>query len=143
MSLVNMMPTTSKIVKGSKMIKGVGTDIIEVNRIKAACDRSGFVERYFTQEEQALFHQRGRQELQVAGNFAVKESVAKVLGTGFREFRLKDIEVLRDELGKPYVNLYGNALKLAKSLRIEQMHVSISNTKEYVTAVAVGESFNQ
>lgn len=122
------------------MIKGLGTDIVELKRIKVACQKKGFIERYFTDQEQKLFESRRYSEVPVAGNFAAKESVAKVLGTGFRQFGLKDIEVLRDNMGKPYVNLYGNALELAKSLQIATIHVSISNAKEYVTAVAVGES---
>lgn len=122
------------------MIKGLGTDIIELKRIKAACQKDGFIERYFTHEEQKLFEARRFSEVPVAGNFAVKESVAKVLGTGFRQFGMKDIEVLRDDMGKPYVNLYGKAQELARNLQIASIHVSISNSKEYVTAVAVGES---
>jgi holo-[acyl-carrier protein] synthase len=48
--------------------------------------------------------------------------------------------VLRDELGKPYVNLYNEAVKIASDNNIEMMHVSISNTKDYAVAYAVGES---
>ncbi len=60
--------------------------------------------------------------------FAVKEAVAKVFGTGFRTFMPGDIEVLRDELGKPYVRLYGGALEQFEKMGMEQIHVSISNT---------------
>ena len=52
----------------------------------------------------------------LAGNFAVKEAVAKVFGTGFRTFGPREIEVLRDELGKPHVMLYGKAEETAKRL---------------------------
>ena len=75
----------------------------------------------------------------LAGTFAVKEAVAKVFGTGFRGFELKDVEVLRDELGKPYVVLHGNAKLLAEEKRIRKIEVSISNTKEHAMAFAVGE----
>ena len=54
----------------------------------------------------------------LAGDFAVKEAVSKVFGTGFRGFGLLDIEVLRDELGKPWVRLHGGAKKLADSPKI-------------------------
>ena len=50
-----------------------------------------------------------------------------------------DIEVLRDELGKPYVNLYGRARKTAEEKGILRLEVSISNTREYAMAFAVGE----
>lgn len=75
----------------------------------------------------------------LAGDFAVKEAVAKVFGTGFRDFMPGDIEVLRDELGKPYVNLYGGARKTAEEKGILRLEVSISNTREYAMAFAVGE----
>ena len=75
----------------------------------------------------------------LAGNFAVKEAVSKALGTGFREFMPIDIEVLRNELGKPYVNLYGGAAKRAFELNVGIIHVTITNTKEYAQAFAVAE----
>lgn len=53
--------------------------------------------------------------------------------------KIKEIEVLRDELGKPYVKLYGKALEKQKELGIERIFVSISDTKEYASAVAVAE----
>lgn len=118
------------------MIVGIGTDLIEIARVEKACEKKRFVEHTFTEKEQALFV---RDMKKAAGNFAVKESVAKALGTGFRHFSLVDIEVLRDDLGKPYVNLYGNALELAQSLGITQIHASITNTKEYASAYVVAE----
>ena len=53
---------------------------------------------------------------------------------------LNEIEVLRDELGKPYVNLYGAAKELASKLGIHRIHVSLSNTKEHTTAYVIAES---
>ncbi len=87
-----------------------------------------------------MFHEHKMNPMKTAGNFCTKEAVVKVLGTGFRKIVMKEIEVLRDDLGKPYVNLKGEALEVAKSLGIDRIHVSISNTKTHVTAVAVGES---
>ena len=75
----------------------------------------------------------------LAGDFAVKEAVSKVFGTGFRGFGLLDIEVLRDEFGKPWVQLHGGAKKLADSLKITRIHVSITNTGSLASAYAVGE----
>ena len=69
----------------------------------------------------------------------MKEAVAKAMGTGFLGFKIREIEVLRDELGKPYVNLYGNAKLKQEELGIKAFFVSISDTKEYVSAVAVAE----
>lgn len=118
------------------MILGIGTDMIEVERIRKACERQAFRERVYTEEE---CRQAGENVSRFAGNFAVKEAVAKVFGTGFRTFLPGDIEVLRDELGKPYVRLYGGARELARQRGMVRIHVSITNTKEYAVAFAVGE----
>lgn len=118
------------------MIKGIGTDLIEISRVGKACEKEAFLARYFTCSEIALIRGNARR---ATGNFAVKEAVSKVLGTGFRGFGPKDIEVLRDEQGKPYVNVYGKAKERAEELNIRNIYVTISNTKEFVSAVAIGE----
>ncbi len=118
------------------MITGIGIDLIEVDRISKACEKEGFLKRCFTEEEIKLIDRKWQR---AAGNFAVKESVAKMLGTGFRGFALTDIEVLRDESGRPYVRLYGKAEELAKAMGISSIHVSITNTKDYANAFVVGE----
>ena len=118
------------------MITGIGVDLIEVARVTKACDRESFRKRYYTVQEIELIEKDIKK---AADNFAVKEAVAKVFGTGFQTFFPIDIEVLRTSEGKPYVNLYGRAKELAIKLGITSIHVSISNTKEYSTAFAVGE----
>ena len=118
------------------MIVGVGTDLIEIERIRKACVKEAFLTRVYTEEE---CRQAGGNAARLAGNFAVKEAVAKVFGTGFRTFGPREIEVLRDELGKPYVMLYGKAEETAKRLGIKKLLVSISNTAVYASAYAVGE----
>lgn len=118
------------------MILGVGTDLTEIERIRRACGRGSFLERTFTDEE---CRQAGGSASRLAGDFAVKEAVAKALGTGFRSFWTRDVEVLRDELGKPYVRLFGGALERARALGVERIEVSISNTKELAMAFAVAE----
>lgn len=119
------------------MIMGIGVDLIEIERVKSALLREGFKNKYFTASEIDMAQ---IDLIKLVDNFAVKEAVSKVLGTGFRGFSLIDIEVLRDELGKPYVNLYGKAKELKESLGITHIHVTISNTKDYTTAFAIGES---
>ena len=75
----------------------------------------------------------------LAGDFAVKEAVSKCFGTGIRGFSLPDIEVLRDDLGAPYVRLYGGALARYEALGGQSLSVSISDTRELVMAFAVLE----
>jgi len=121
------------------MIIGIGTDIIEINRIEKVIMRtSSFLEKSFTYNEIEYFKLKGFKGNVIAGNFAAKEAISKALGTGFRGFGLKDIEVLRDELGKPVVNL---SYKIYKLLDIKEfnMHVSISHSKENAIAYAVME----
>lgn len=120
------------------MILGVGTDLIEMRRIEKACGNKAFLMRYFTVKERKFIQDR---PVKAAGNFAVKEAVAKVLGTGFSGFYPADIEVLRDPLGKPYVVLYGKAKEIADRIGITRIHVSITNTKEYASAYAIGEGY--
>ncbi|KIR02042.1 Holo-[acyl-carrier protein] synthase [Lachnospiraceae bacterium TWA4] len=118
------------------MIAGIGIDMIEVSRITKACSRRHFLERCYTIREVMLFE---NDFVRLAGNFAVKEAVAKSLGTGFRGFGLQDIEVLRDEAGAPFVHLYGKARMLMNEKKISKFHVSITNLSEYVTAFVVAE----
>ncbi len=118
------------------MLTGVGCDLIEIERMKKACEKEAFFLRVYTEEERRQAD--GRLSV-LAGTFAVKEAVAKVLGTGFRTFMPKDVEVLRDELGKPYVILHGNAKRLAEEKKISRIEVSISDTKDFAMAFAVGE----
>lgn len=119
------------------MIIGIGLDLIEVDRVIKACEKESFLHRCYTVEEIKLFQKDIHKS---AGNFAVKEAVAKMLGTGFNGLSLLDIEVLRNDFGKPYVNLYGRAKELAQMQGINKIHISITNTKEYANAVAIGES---
>lgn len=119
------------------MIIGIGNDVVEIKRFEKIKNIDMFEKKYYTGEEIAA---SGGSVSFFAANFSVKESVSKVFGTGIRNFNLKDIEVLRDELGKPYVNLYGNAKKIAKQKNINNILVSISDTNEYIFTVAIGEN---
>lgn len=118
------------------MIIGIGTDLIEVNRVLKACEKNSFQEKIFTKEEIELCKE---DKVKFSDNFAVKESIAKMFGTGFRDIEAKEIEVLRDNLGKPYVNLYGRCLEKSKEMGIKRIFVTISNTKDYSLAFVIGE----
>ncbi|MBO8463205.1 MAG: holo-ACP synthase [Firmicutes bacterium] len=119
------------------MILGVGTDMIEIIRVEKACQKKKFLERVYTIREQELYRDSPSK---LAGNFAVKEAVVKVFGTGFHGIEPREIEVLRDEYGKPYINLYGNAKKKQEQLEITNIQVSITNTKEYAMSFVIGEN---
>ena len=118
------------------MIIGIGTDIIEVARIKKAVEKEYFLNKVYTKREVKDF---GGNYCSLAGNYAVKEAVSKAFGSGFRSFCPIDIEVLRDELGKPYVELYNNALRMLEEREISHIHVSISHTNEYAVGYVIFE----
>lgn len=120
------------------MIRGIGNDIIEIERIKRALKKNDrFLTKLFTLEERHLFQTRKDLATAVAGRFAAKEAVVKALGTGFRQFGMADVEILRDELGKPVVKLsqkVKDTLELSEALEVL---VTISHSKEYAVATAL------
>lgn len=118
------------------MIYGIGTDLIEVERVQKACENEHFLQRIFTEAEQKMIFGKPQK---AAGNYAVKEAVAKAFGTGFGKITPGEIEVLREASGKPYVVLHGEAKAFFEQEHISAVHVSISNTKGYATAYVVLE----
>ena len=86
------------------MIAGIGTDLVEIYRIEEMILRGRHLSRIFTTTELAYAKDNATT---LAGNFAVKEAVSKVFGTGFFGVEPYEIEVLRNESGAPYVKLYG------------------------------------
>jgi len=121
------------------MIIGIGIDIIEISRIEKVMNRTrSFIEKSFTDSEIQYFKSKGLKGNVIAGNFAAKEAISKAMGTGFRGFGLKDIEVLRDGLGKPIVNLSEKIYDLLDAKEFI-MHISISHNKENAIAYAVME----
>jgi holo-[acyl-carrier-protein] synthase len=83
-----------------------GIDAAEIGRISNAVERWGarFLDRIYTPDEQAYC---GRKMQRLAGRFAAKEAISKVLGTGIRYIRWREIEILPDRTGKPVVRLHG------------------------------------
>lgn len=118
------------------MINGIGLDTVEISRVVKAIERKHFLESVFTEQERAEILQ---QEKRCASDFAGKEAVVKMFGTGFGAIRANEIEILREENGKPYINLYGKAKKYAEENGITRIHISITNTKELASAFVVGE----
>ena len=124
------------------MIIGTGIDIIEIERVKNAIEKNpSFIQRFFTPQEYAYFRSRKMRYEVIAGNFAAKEAFSKAMGTGIREFELKEVEILRDELGKPYLCLYGKAHDLMQKLGVERFHISISHCRGYAVANVIAERF--
>ena len=116
----------------------VGTDIIEIARIRRAMERWGerFLHRVYTKPELRLCREKPSS---LAVRFAGKEAVMKALGTGVKGISWREIEILAEPSGKPLVNLYGKAQNKADSLGLGTLAISLSHSREYATAFVVGE----
>ena len=114
----------------------VGTDIVEIARIKRSCRLESFVRKVYSRQERDLFSLKKDPYSSMAGNWAAKEAFSKSLGTGVRGFELSEVSILRDELGCPYMVLSGKAAQIAQERELD-FSVSISHEKEYATAVVI------
>lgn len=116
-------------------ILGIGIDIIEIDRIEKVLSRTPrFLDRNFTEKEIEYFKENNFRAESIAGNFAAKEAISKAIGTGIRGFNLIDIEVLRNDLGKPVVNTYNNLKDICIKYNVKEIKVSISHSENYAVA---------
>lgn len=119
-------------------ILDIGVDIIEIERIKQYMDKNdNFLKKLFTDREIELFKSKGYAPQTIAGNFAAKEAISKSLGLGIKGYYIKDIEILRNELGKPIVNTYNNLKQICENYKILDIKISISHGKDYAIANAI------
>lgn len=121
------------------MILGIGTDIVEIKRIRTAAENRRFTEEYFGEREREFLCAKKDISPSAANNFAAKEAFSKAVGTGVRGFSICEVEVLRDELGKPYIELSGKAREVAERMGVKSIHVTLSNTAELAVAFVVLE----
>ena len=124
------------------MIRGIGVDIVKVDRIEKAVERWGhrFLERIFTAAEIERCQKRARPAQCLALRFAAKEAFAKALGLGMREgLRWRDIEVVHDYLGKPDLLLHNQAQRLLEDVEASRTWLSLSDERESALAVVVLE----
>jgi len=117
-----------------------GIDLVDCPRIEEMLKRHGerFVNRVFTPAEQAYAEANKNMTEKLAGRFAAKEAVLKLMGTGWRgKIAWTDIEVVNNAAGQPQVNLSGEVEQLAEKLGIKHISVSITHTANFVIASAV------
>ena len=120
------------------MIIGIGNDIIEIERVEKAISKEGFIAKVYTQREIENIVKRGNRTETYAGIFSAKEAISKAIGTGVREFALTDLEILNDDLGKPYVIVSDKLNKIIKRKKENyQIEIAISHSKKYATAMAI------
>ena len=121
------------------MIIGIGTDIIDTRRIKNAINRYGekFKKRCFSNNEIIRSENRFNSTNSYAKRYAAKEACSKALGTGLAKgIFWKDIEVINDKYGKPFIKLHNNALKRINKITKKDynIEVSLSDEKNYAIA---------
>ena len=127
------------------MIKGIGIDLVDKSRIKNIHSKHGirFENKILSLKELEELSKRNDSNKisYLSNNFACKEACSKVLGKGFSNgVKLKDIEALRNSNGGPFINLNGEASLIANDLKINNIHVSITDSKETSIAFVIGES---
>lgn len=117
-----------------------GVDIVKNQRIKLILDKNeeNFLKRLFTSKEIEYILYRNKDFKTVSGLFAAKEAISKLVGTGIGKLSWKDIEILHNEAGRPYVNLSENLKSILDNLNIKEIEISISHEEEYSIAFAIG-----
>lgn len=118
------------------MIKGIGNDIIEIERIRKSLNHAErFLDRIFTKREQNYCLKFNDPVPHLAGKFAAKEAISKAFGTGLgKQIYWHDLEILNEESGKPKVLL---SKRIDKAFNNPLVFLSISHCKFYATAIAI------
>jgi|TARA_Y100000310_G_scaffold311580_1_gene358003 holo-[acyl-carrier protein] synthase len=125
------------------MILGIGTDIVDVARVKSIYEKYGvrFLDKILTPDEKeyCLSHENPSQY--IAARFAAKEATAKCFGHGIgAKMEWKHIELRRRESGQPYIQFSKHALETFCNLECD-VYVSVSHTRDYATATTIVESW--
>jgi holo-[acyl-carrier protein] synthase len=126
------------------MIFGLGTDIVEIERIRQKLEKNpDLIKFIFSIEEIDYCSKQKKPEMHYAARFAVKEAFLKAFGVTFiGNHSLSEISVSRTEHGKPYITLNGRSLKTFQGAQLSQIHVSISHTDTFAVASVVIEKLD-
>ena len=128
------------------MIYGVGTDIVNIDRIQKIIlkNKEGFIKRVLTEHEQALFANKADSAAFCAKRFAAKEAFSKALGTGIgRVVSFQDLTVRNNDNGKPHF-IPSEKLRLYLLEKgVKQAHLGISDESQYAVAFVILEAINK
>lgn len=122
-------------------VKGVGVDLVSVDRITRVYDRfpERFLRRIFTDSEKIQFESKGSSMQALAAHFAAKEAVLKAIGCGIGPAAMKDVEIIAPSGKQPAARLHGSAFVLAGRKNINNIYISMSHEKNiacaFVTAI--------
>jgi holo-[acyl-carrier protein] synthase len=125
------------------MIYGIGTDLVDLDRIKKMKSLSAFAEKILGAQELEEYAKLldGSKQFYLGKQFAGKEAFVKALGTGFKDpIFPKDIQILRNALGKPEILLSAGAKSYVEDLGITKSHVSLADESNHLLAFAVLET---
>ena len=124
------------------MIQGIGIDLVENERIEKIINKWGqkFLQRVFSDGEINYCGRHIQSSLHYGARFAAKEAFLKALGIGLgRGVKLREIEVVHDDQGKPDLTLHGEAGQQIEQRQITRIHLSLTHTKNYATAIVILE----
>jgi holo-[acyl-carrier protein] synthase len=124
------------------MIYGIGIDLVENDRMDRIIQKWGdkFLSRVFSRREIEYCGRYAQASMHFGARFAVKESFLKAIGTGLgKGVKLLEIEVVNEESGKPQIMLCGGAKEFLVKAGIEKIHLSITHTKNYASAMVLLE----
>ncbi|MEZ0583236.1 holo-ACP synthase [Erwinia sp. STN24] len=124
-------------------ILGLGTDIVEIDRIEGVISRSGdrLAKRVLSENEWAQYQAHQQPVRFLAKRFAVKEAAAKAFGTGIRGgLAFNQFEVYNDDLGKPGLRFFQQAAEVAQRLGVAHVHVTLADERHYACATVIIES---
>lgn len=124
------------------MIQGIGIDLVENDRIEKIINKWGpkFLQKVFSEGEINYCASHIQASIHYGARFAAKEAFLKALGIGLgRGVKLREIEVFHDDQGKPDLFLHGEAHLQIQQRKIIQIHLSLTHTKKYATAIVLLE----
>ena len=119
------------------MVRGIGVDIIEIDRIRRSIETTGksFLEKVYTDGEIAYCDAKAHRYQHYAARFAAKEALSKALSTGWAgKFRWKDVEVMNEPSGQPRFTLHGS---LGARLAATDIMLSMSHSESHVVAMVI------
>lgn len=125
------------------MILGIGTDLIEIERVQQSLDRFGerFMQKVFTEGEITYCQRKKHPAESFAARFAAKEAAAKALGTGIsRGISWREIEVRREPGERPTLHLSGRAAERAEAMGVRHLQLSLTHSRQIAMAVVIAEN---
>jgi holo-[acyl-carrier protein] synthase len=125
------------------MVLGLGTDLIEIERVQQSLDRFGkrFMQKVFTEGEIAYCQRKKHAAESFAARFAAKEAAAKALGTGIsRGISWQEIEVRRQPGERPTLHLSGRAAERAAAMGVRHLQLSLTHSRDVAMAVVIAEN---